>query len=80
MQSRKRGFIKAIILIVIALIVLKLVFKIDLNDIVGSKIIQSIWSIIKSIFHLLWTAVLLVLDFLKALLNTAKNFLDGLSS
>jgi hypothetical protein len=78
MTNRRRGFIKAIILIIIALVVLKVVFHIDFKDIVNSGIVQSVWSIIKTIFNMLWTAVLLVLDFLKAILNTAKNFLEGL--
>lgn len=78
-MNSQRGFIKAIILIVIALIVLKYVFHIDFKDIVESKVVASIWSIIKTILGLLWSALLIVLDFLKTILTSAANFLNGLN-
>ena len=73
-----RGFLKAVILVIIALAVLKFAFHIDLKDILDSKIVTSIWSIIKTIFNMLWSAILIGLDFIKAVLTTAKNFIEGL--
>jgi len=74
-----RGFIKAIILILVALLVLKFVFHIEIKDILNSKIVLSIWSIIKTVFNMLWAVILIALDFLKAVLTSAKNFLEGLN-
>lgn len=79
MTNTNRGFIKTIILIVVALLILKYAFNIDLKDIINSKVVTSIWSIIKTIFGLLWTALLLLLDFLKTILTAATNFLNGLN-
>lgn len=72
---RNKGFIKTIVLIVIALVLLKYFFDISLNDIISSKIAQDIWSIIKSLFQTLWGLILVVIDFLKALLANAKQSL-----
>lgn len=78
-RSQKRGFIKLIVLIIIALIVLKYVFHIDVKDILDSKIVQDIWVILKKIFDLLWDAIMLTLKFIVLILEKTKDFLSGLS-
>jgi uncharacterized MnhB-related membrane protein len=78
-MNHKRGFIKAILLIVIALAVLKFVFKIEPKDLLENTLVSSIISVIKTFFNLVWSALLLLLDFIKAVLNSAKVFLDGLN-
>ena len=78
MQSNK-GFIKAIVLILIGLAVLKYAFHIELKDILNSQVVQSIWSIIKTIFNLIWNILLIALDFIKTILSSAKSFLEGLN-
>lgn len=80
MQSHNRGFIKAIILIIIGLAVLKYAFHIELKDIINSQIVTSIWSILKTIFNLLWSLLLIVLDFIKTILVSAKSFIEGLKN
>lgn len=78
-MNRNRGFIKAILLVVIALVVLKFVFHIEPKDLLENKLVSSILAVIKTFFNLLWSALLLLLDFIKAVLNSAKVFLDGLN-
>ncbi len=78
-MNRNRGFIKAILLVVIALVVLKFVFHIEPKDLIENRLVSSILAVIKTLFNLLWSALLLLLDFIKAVLNSAKVFLDGLN-
>lgn len=78
-MNSQKGFIKTIVLIVIALIVLKYAFDVDFKDIIESKVVQSLWSIIKTIVGLLWTALLILLDFIKTILTAATNFLSSLN-
>lgn len=77
---RNRGFIRTIIVVIVALAILKFVFHVDLKDILDSKIVSTIVSIIKTLLKMLWNAILLGLNFIKALLITAKNFLEGLNA
>ncbi len=77
-NSRKRGFIKAIVLIIIALILLKYFFNITFYDIIHNKVISDIWSIIKTLFGILWDFVLVILDFLKQLLGVAKSSVESM--
>ncbi len=77
--NRRGGFFKAIILIIVALAILNFAFKISPNDILKSDFVSNLWSIIKTVFGLIWTAILLILDFIKEILITAKNFLEGLN-
>ena len=72
---RNKGFIKTIILVIVALVLLKYFFNISLNDILQNQITQDIWSIIKSLFQTLWGVVLTIIDFLKSLLGSAKQSL-----
>ena len=72
---RNKGFIKTIILVIVALVLLKYFFNISLNDILQNQITQDIWSIIKSLFQTLWGVVLTIIDFLKSLLGSAKHSL-----
>ena len=72
---RNKGFIKTIILVIVALVLLKYFFNISLNDILQNQITQDIWSIIKSLFQTLWGVALMLVDFLKSLLGNAKQSL-----
>lgn len=69
---RNKGFIRTILLVVVALVLLKYFFNISLSDILNSTIMRDIWSIIKSLFQTLWNLLLTIIDFLKALVATAK--------
>lgn len=75
LSGKNEGFIKMIILIIIALALLKYFFNISLADILNNQITQDIWSIIKSLFQTLWGVVLMILEFLKALIANAKQSL-----
>ena len=72
---RNKGFIKTIILVIVALVLLKYFFNISLNDILQNQITQDVWSIIKSLFQTLWGVALMLVDFLKSLLASAKQSL-----
>ncbi|MES2223891.1 MAG: hypothetical protein V4469_03085 [Patescibacteria group bacterium] len=73
-----RGFIKSIILIIIALALLKYFFGITLRDIASSQVVQDLWAITVSFFKSVWEIILLLLDFLKELIATARDFITGL--
>lgn len=73
-----KGFIKAIILIIIALALLKYFFGITLHDIANSEVAQDLWAITVSFFKSVWEIILLLLDFLKELIATARDFITGL--
>lgn len=74
---RNKGFIRTIILVVVALVLLKYFFDISLSDILNSTIIRDIWSIIKSLFQTLWSLVLTIIDFLKTIVSEAKDSLSN---
>lgn len=75
----KRGFIQLIILIIIALAVVKFAYGVTLKDILNSQAFQDIWTIIKSIFALIWQAITLFIEFLKQIILTSKEFMNGLN-
>ncbi len=77
-HQRDRGFIKAIILIIIALALLKYFFGISLKDIADSQVGQDLWAITTAFFKSVWEIILLLLDFLKELISTARDFITGL--
>ncbi len=79
-RSRKRGFIKAIVLIIVALVLLKYFFGITFYDILHNQVISDIWSIIKSLFGILWNIVVVILDFLKQLVGVAKTSVEGMKN
>lgn len=68
-----------IVLIIIALALLKYFFNISFKDIFTNQVVVDIWVIVKSLFVVLWDTLLLLLDFLKQLLATAKVFVAGLN-
>ena len=78
-RKRQKGFIKMIVLIIIALLVLKYVFHINLKDIIDSKIVKDLWIILKKIFDLLWEAITLTIKFFVLAFGKIKEFLSGLS-
>lgn len=78
-NNKQKGFIKTIILVVVALFALKFFFNISLKDILDSSLFKSIWSIVKSILSLLWQAILFTLDFIKVAIEKIKDFLTGFS-
>ena len=73
--NRSRGFIKSVILIIIALVLLKYFFDISFKDILNTQVVRDIWAIIKSLFQTLWKLALMLFDFLKALIANAKESL-----
>ena len=77
-NRNNKGFIQAIILIIVALVLLKYFFNISFNDILHSQIAQDLWTILKSLFVTLWQLILIVLDFLKQLVATAKDYVTTL--
>lgn len=79
-QSRSRGFIKFVILVIIALALLKYFFNLSFKDIVDNDVVRDIWTIFKSLLKIIWDTLLLLLDFLKELIATAKEFVAGLKS
>jgi hypothetical protein len=78
-HRRDKGVIKFIVLIVIALALLKYFFNISVKDIFDNQMVQDIISILKSLLKVFWDTLLLLLDFLKQLLATAKVFVGGLN-
>lgn len=78
-MKRNRGFIKAVVLILVALIILKFTFGITLQTILDAQFFKTIVYIIKTFLGMLWDAVLITLDFIKELVVTAKNFVAGLN-
>ena len=78
-MKRNRGFIKAILIIILALIILKFAFGITLQSILDGKFFQTVVYIIKTFLVMLWDAVLITLDFIKELVVTAKQFVEGLN-
>lgn len=79
-QSKSKGFIKAIILIIIALALLKYFFNITLKDIADNEVTQNLWVIAKSFFQALWDIIVLLLQFLKELIQTARDFVANLNN
>lgn len=77
-NSRRRGFIKMIVIIIVALVLLKYFFNISLNDIIHSQVISDIWSIIKSVLQTLWSLILVALEYLKQLIGVAKTSVESL--
>jgi hypothetical protein len=78
-HRRDRGVIKFIVLVVIALALLKYFFNISVKDIFDNPVVQDILIIIKSLLRVFWDTLLLLLDFIKQLLATAKVFVAGLN-
>ncbi len=75
-QNNQKGFVKTIILIVVALIILKYTFGINLKDIIDSDIVQGIIAVITALIKLLWKAVLFSVDFLKVAITYVKDFIQ----
>ncbi len=79
-QRHDRGFLKTIILLIIALALLKYFFGISLKDIVNNNVVQDIWTIAKSLFRIIWDTLVLLLEFLRELIATARDFVSGLNN
>lgn len=77
-HERDRGFLKTVILIIIALVLLKYFFGLSVRDLWESEVTQNIWQIIKSLFSVLWDILILLLNFLKELISTASVFIADL--
>jgi hypothetical protein len=78
-RRRDGGIVKFVVLIIIALALLKYFFNISVKDIFDNQMVQDILSILKSLLRVFWDTLLLLLDFLKQLLATAKVFVGGLN-
>lgn len=78
-HNRDRGFLRIIILVIVALALLKYFFGISVKDLWNSQVTQDIVQIIKSLFSVIWDILLLLLNFLKELISTARAFISGLN-
>ncbi len=72
------GFIRIIVVIVLALVILKFVFNVDVKDILESRFIADLISVTKAIFKLIWDAVLIALELLKMIISKANEFIKSL--
>ena len=77
MKTNQQGFIKVIILIVVALLVLKYAFGMNLSDILNSQIAQDTWNIIKQIFSLFLEAMKISINYIKNALPEIQKFLNS---
>lgn len=77
-RQKNKGFIKTIILIIVALAILKYVFDIDVKDMIESATFQSILEIGKNLLSLMWDAALASIEFLKVAFEFSKNFVREL--
>ncbi len=78
-HNYSRGFIKKIILIVLALVILKFVFNITLRDIINSEVVKDIWQILKYLYELLVDALKVSWKFLVLAFGKAKEFIHSLN-
>ncbi|WKZ26753.1 MAG: hypothetical protein QY304_01470 [Candidatus Paceibacterota bacterium] len=66
-MKKQKGFLKTIILIIIALALLKLVWDFDIVEFINKPFVKAIWETIWSIIGPLW-------DFIKGLFSVfSKN-------
>jgi hypothetical protein len=79
-NSRRRGFIRAIILIIIALVLLKYFFNLTFFDILKSEVVTDIWAIVKSLFTVFWDLLIVLLDFIKQMVGVAQNSVESLKN
>lgn len=76
--SERRGFVRAVVIVVVALVILKYFFDVSPSDIIYSEIAQDLWSILKSVCLTLWDLLLVALEYLKDLLKVAKTSVESL--
>ncbi|MDQ5950580.1 MAG: hypothetical protein QG585_522 [Patescibacteria group bacterium] len=76
--TTRGGFIRIIVVIVLALVILKFVFNVDVKDILESRFIADLISVTKAIFKLIWDAVLIALELLKMIISKANEFIKSL--
>ena len=77
MQNKQKCFIQAIILIIVALVIIKYAFGMNLNDIFNTQIAKDIFGIIKQLFLLLWQAISIALDYVKSAIPQIQQFLNS---
>ena len=77
MKNKQKGFLRAIILIIIALVILKYAFGINLSDIINNQVVQDMWNIFKQIFLLFWQAILLCLSYVKSAIPQIQQTLNS---
>lgn len=77
MQNKQKGFIRAIIVIVVALVILKYAFGVNLSDIINNQVVQDAWNILKQILLLLWQAILLCLSYIKSAIPQIQQTLNS---
>ena len=76
--TTRGGFIRIIVVIVLALVILKFVFNVDVKDILESRFIADLISVTKAIFKLVWDAVLIAFELLKMIISKANEFIKSL--
>ena len=77
MQNKQKGFIRAIIVIVVALVILKYAFGVNLSDIINNQVVQDAWNIFKQLLLLLWQAILLCLSYIKSAIPQIQQTLNS---
>ena len=77
MQNKQKGFIRAIIVIVVALVILKYAFGVNLSDIINNQVVQDAWNIFKQLLLLLWEAILLCLSYIKSAIPQIQQTLNS---
>ncbi len=77
MNKKQKGFIRAILLVIIALVILKYAFGVNLNDIVNNQVVQDSWNIFKQLLELLWQAIILSLNYVKSAMPQVQQALNS---
>ena len=77
MKNKQTGFIRAIIVIVVALVILKYAFGVNLSDIINNQVVQDAWNIFKQLLELLWQAIILSLNYVKSAIPQIQSALNS---
>ena len=77
--KNNRGFIKTIILIIVALVILKFVFGITFKDVTENRLVEDFISILKAIFNLFRDLVMVAMEFLKVLFSKIKALIENIN-
>ncbi|MEI8337851.1 MAG: hypothetical protein WCF92_01740 [bacterium] len=77
-KQKQKGFIKAIIVIIIALVVLKYAFGMNLSDILNNQVVQDAWNIVKQLFGLLLQAIIIALNYIKSAIPQIQQAINSI--
>ncbi|MFA6463811.1 MAG: hypothetical protein WCV55_02295 [Candidatus Paceibacterota bacterium] len=79
-KQKQKGFIKAILLIIVALVVLKYAFGVNLSDIINNQVVQDAWNIVKQLLGLLWQAIIISINYIKSAIPQMQQFLNSVQT